>query len=327
MLTVAELHRQQPVNILPKDIFTLPAESFVDAWAKALDLTDIDLTPDDRLSLADAIRSGTNRLRVVDAIKARRPVPSVLNERSGMQAIRREPDHFAILENFTRFAPDDDPTFLRYTFSRICGRDPTSSERLGLEFDLRRGVITRAAVVKKIVAIARRDGQTAFWDTLLPGDESEAREGPDPSNARLSPAGLLVDMEGQATAIFVREVENVGWMIAPDHLHQPLQIHDGNWKVQPGWLLTGPKRSFAEGTWLLDLDLIQAPNAKLDVELVANSGLDFLQSITLCGSFSGTLCVAIRREHRFIELRIRVHERSPDDSWLRPRNISMRRAP
>ncbi len=326
-MTVAELHRQQPVNVVPKDIFTLPAESFVDAWAMALDLTDTDLTPDDRLSLANAIRGGTNRLRVVDAMKARRPVPEALNVRSGIQAIRREPDHFAILENFTRFAPNDDPTFLRYAFSRICGREPTSAERLGLEFDLRRGMVTRAAVVKKIVAIARRDGQTAFWDTLLPGDESEAREGSDPSNARLTPAGLLVDMDGQATAIFVREVENVGWMIAPDHLHQPLQISDGNWKVQPGWLLTGPKRSFAEGTWLLDLDLIQAPNARLDVEIVANSGLDFLQSITLTGSFSGTLCVAIRREHRFVELRIRVHERSPEDSWLRPRNISMRQAP
>jgi hypothetical protein len=315
------------VNVVPKDVFTLSAESFVDAWAAALDLTDTDLTPEDRLSLANAIRDGTNRLRVVDAMKARRPVSPVLNERSGIQAIRREPDHYAILENFTRFAPGDDPTFLRYAFSRICGRDPTSSERLGLEFDLRRGVIMRAEAVKKIVALARRDGQTAFWDTLLPENESEAREGSDPADGRLSPAGLLVNMDGQATAIFVREVENVGWMIAPDHLRQPLQINDGNWKVQPGWLLTGPKRSFAEGTWLLDLDLIQAPNARLDVEIVANSGLDFLQSITLTGSFSGTLCVAIRREHRFVELRIRVHERSLEESWLRPRNISMRQAP
>ncbi|MQB41696.1 hypothetical protein DXT94_07160 [Rhizobium sp. ICMP 5592] len=326
-MTVAELHRQKPVDVVPKDIFTLPAESFVDAWAAALDLTEIDLTQDDRLALANAIRSGTNRLRVVDAIKARRPIPQALSERSGVQAIRREPDHYAILENFTRFAPGDDPTFLRYAFSRICGRDPTSAERLGLEFDLRRGVTTRAAVVKKIVAIARRDGQTAFWDTLLPGNENEVHADSDPSNARLSPAGLLVDMEGQATAIFVREVENVGWMIAPDHLRQPLQINEGNWTVQPGWLLTGPKRSFAEGTWLLDLDLIQPPNARLDVEIVANSGLDFLQSMTLTGSFSGSLCIAIRRDHRFVELRIRVHERSPEDSWLRPRNISMRQVP
>ncbi|MEZ2218764.1 hypothetical protein [Rhizobium sp. RCC_161_2] len=305
----------------------MPAESFVDAWATALDLTDTDLTPDDRLSLANAIRNGTNRLRVVDAMKARRPMPPLLNERSGIQAIRREPDHFAILENFIRFAPGDDAAFLRYAFSRICGRDPTSSERLGLEFDLRRGVVTRAAVVKKIVALARRDGLTAFWDTLLLENDSEAREGSDPSNARLSSAGLLVNMEGQATAIFVREVENVGWMIAPDLLHQPLQINDGNWQVEPGWLLTGPKRSFAEGAWLLDLDLIQAENAKLDVEIVANSGLDVLQSITLSGPFSGTLCVTIRREHRFVELRIRIHERRPEDSWLRPRNISMRHAP
>lgn len=324
-MTVAELHRH-PLSVLPKDIFSLPAESFIDAWAKALDLTESELTPDDRLDLANAIRDGTNRLRVLDALKARRPMPAVLNGRSGLQAIRREPDQFAIVENFTRFAPEDDAAFLRYAFSRICGRDPTSAERLGLEFDLRRRVVTRAKVVKNIVAIARRDGQTAFWDTLLARDDSDIRESIDPSNAHIMPAGLLVDAEGQATAVFVREVENVGWMIGPDLLRQPLQITEKGWSVQPGWLLTGPKRSFSEGTWLLDLDLIQEERARIDVEIVANSGLDFLQSITLAGSFSGSLCVDVRPEHRFIELRLRVHERSPEDSWLRPRNISMRQA-
>ncbi|MBM7047477.1 MULTISPECIES: hypothetical protein [Rhizobium] len=325
-MTIAELHRQQPLNVLSKDVFSLPAESFIDAWAKALDLTESDLTPDDRLSLANAIRGGTNRLRVVDALKARRPIPPSLNGRSGVQALRREPDQFAMLENFVRFAHDDDAAFLRFAFSRICGRDPTSAERLGLEFDLRRGVLTRAAVVKKIVAIARRDGQMAYWDTLLPDSESEARETVDSSNASITPSGLLVNVDGQAMAVFVREVENVGWMIGPDLLRQPLQITDGNWSVQPGWLLTGPKRSFSEGNWLLDLELIQPPTAKLDIEIVANSGIDFLQAITLVGSFSGTLCVNIKREHRFVELRVRIHERDPEDSWLRPRNISMRQA-
>ncbi|TXI10035.1 MAG: hypothetical protein E6Q76_04715 [Rhizobium sp.] len=325
-MTIAELHRQ-PLNDLPKDVFSLPAESFVDAWARALDLTESDLTPDDRLSLANAIRGGTNRLRVVDALKAYRPAPSSLRGLSGIQAFRREPDQFAILENFVRFARDDDAAFLRYAFSRICGRDPTSAERLGLEFDLRRGVLSRAAVVKRIVAIARRDGQTAYWDTLLPDNDSEARQPVDLSNASITPSGLLVNADGQAMVVFVREVENVGWMIGPDLLRQPLRIDDGNWSVQSGWLVTGPKRSFAEGDWLLDLDVIQPGAAKLDVEIVANSGLDFLQAITLVGSFSGTVCVNIKREHRFVELRIRIHERAPEDCWLRPRNISMRQVP
>jgi hypothetical protein len=325
-LTIAELHRQ-PLSVLPKDVFSLPAESFVDAWAKALDLTEIDLTEDDRLSLANAIRGGTNRLRVVDALKARRPVPLSLSGLSGVHALRREPDQFAMVENFVRFAKEDDAAFLRYAFSRICGRDPTSAERLGLEFDLRRGVLTRTAVVKRIVAIARRDGQTAYWDTLLPDDYGSEREGSDLSNANISPSGLLVSPDGQAMLVFVREVENIGWMIAPDLLRQPLQIDDGNWRVQAGWLLTGPKRSFAEGEWLLDLDLIQPQAAKLDIEIVANSGLDFLQAITLVGSFSGTVCMTVKREHRFIELRVRIHERAQEDRWLRPRNISMRRVP
>lgn len=322
-MTIAELHRH-PLNTPPKDVFSLPAESFIDAWAKALDLTESDLSSDDRLSLANAIRGGTNRLRVIDALKARRPVPSPLDGLPGVQALRREPDQFAMVENFVRFSPEDDAAFLRFAFSRICGRDPTSAERLELEFDLRRGVLTRAAIVKRIVAIARRDGQTAYWDTLLPDDENEPSESADVSNASITPSGLLVNTAGQAVVVFVREVENVGWMIGPDLMRQSLQIHEGNWSVQPGWLLTGPKRSFADGDWLLDIDLIQPPTAKLDIEIVANSGLDFLQSITLVGSFSGTLCVAIKREHRFLELRVRIHERSPEDSWLRPRNISMR---
>ncbi|SCB26028.1 hypothetical protein [Rhizobium hainanense] len=322
-MTIAELHRQ-PLSALPKDVFSLPAESFVDAWARALDLTEIDLTADDRLSLANAIRGGTNRLRVVDALKARRPVPSSLSGLSGMQALRREPDQFAMVENFVRFAKEDDAAFLRYAFARICGRDPTSAERLGLEFDLRRRVLTRTAVVKRIVAIARRDGQTAYWDTLLPEDDGNGREVADSSNASVTPSGLLVNPDGQAMLVFVREVENVGWMIAPDLLCQPLQLHDGNWSVHSGWLLTGPKRSFAEGDWLLDLELIQPQTARLDIEIVANSGLDFLQTMTLVGSFSGTVCVTIKREHRFVELRVRIHERAPEDRWLRPRNISMR---
>ncbi|MBP1843470.1 hypothetical protein J2046_001726 [Rhizobium petrolearium] len=324
-MTIAELHRQ-PLEALPRDVFSLPAESFVDAWAKALDLTEGELSQDDRSSLANAIREGTNRLRVVDALKARRPVPVALGNRSALQALQREPDQFAILENFTRFAPDDDAAFLRYSFSRICGREPDSAERLGLEFDLRRGVATRAKVVKKIVAIARRNGQAAFWDTLLPRDEDDLPESIDPSDARIMPAGLLVDMEGLATAVFVREVERVGWMIGADFLCQPLRVTDKGWNVQPGWLLVGPKRSFAEGIWLLDLDLVQPANARLDVEIVANSGLDFLQQLTIAGPFSGALCVNIRPEHRFIELRIRIHERAPEDAWLRPRNISLRQS-
>lgn len=323
-MTIAELHRQ-PLSSLPKDVFSLPAESFIDAWAKALDLTEVDLTADDRLSLANAIRGGTSRLRVVDALKARRPVPQSLNGLSGLHALRREPDQFAMVENFVRFAKDDDPAFLRHAFSRICGRDPTSAERLGMEFDLRRGVLKRRDVVKRIVAIARRDGKTAYWDTLLPEDDDDTHDLPDASNANITPSGLLVNPDGQAMLVLVRELENVGWMIAPDLLCQPLQINDGNWTVQSGWLLTGPKRSMAEGDWLLDLDIIQPQTAKLDIEIVANSGLDFLQVMTLVGSFSGTVCMAIKREHRFIELRVRIHERSPEDRWLRPRNISMRR--
>jgi hypothetical protein len=317
------------MNGLSQDLFSLPAENFVDACAEALDLTDLDLTTEDRLTLASAIRGGTNRLRVIDALKARRPFSESHRERSNLGAIRREPDQFVLLESFTRFAPEDDAAFLRYSFSRICGRDPSSAERLALEFDLRRRVISRAKAVKKIVALARRDGQEAFWDTLLLQDEDEndkSKGGIDPHSAQIMPAGLFADTDGQVAAVFVREIDNVGWMVGPGVLAQPLQVHEKGWKVNAGWLLTGPKRGFAEGTWFLDLDIVQPDGTKLDVEIVANSGLDFLQTMTIVGSFCGTLCVDIRREDLFIELRVRVHERDADNDWLRPRNISMRRA-
>ncbi|MGO4448420.1 hypothetical protein AB4Y96_05760 [Phyllobacterium sp. TAF24] len=319
-MTIAELHKI-PLQALPKDVFSLPADAFVDAWASAFNLAETDLNADQRHNLAQAIRDGTNRMKVIDALRAASPQT---NEKIGdfsAQVVRRPADQFALIENFTRFAPDSDVAFLRYSFSKILGREPTDKERLAFEFDLRRGTRTREQAVKQIVGIARRDGRISLWDTL---DETDHLPGEvDNSEARTIPAGLSYDLNGQETLIFVREVPGSGWMIGPDLLRQPINVVDDGWKVSPGWLFAGPKRSLQAGSWRVQIDLIQELNAKLAIQLVANSGLDILQEVTIAGAFAGNLSTDIRAEHRFVELRVKVIDTGNEVSWVRIRDISM----
>jgi hypothetical protein len=319
-MTIAELHKI-PLQALPKDVFSLPADAFVDAWASAFNLAEADLSADQRNNLAQAIRNGTNRMKIIDALRAAAPET---NEKIGdfsAQVVRRPADQFALLENFTRFAPDNHVAFLRYSFSKILGREPTDKERLALEFDLRRGTRTREEAVKQIVGIARRDGGVSLWDTLVETDATTDKA--DVSEARTLPAGLSYDLNGQETLIFVREVPGSGWMVGPDLMRQPIKVADDGWKVIPGWLLVGPKRSLQAGSWRIQIDLVQELSAKIAIQLVANSGLDLLQEITIAGSFVGNLSTEIRTEHRFIELRVKIIDTGSEGSWVRLRDISM----
>lgn len=320
-MTIAELHKI-PLQALPKDVFSLPADAFVDAWASAFNLAETDLSADERHDLAQAIRNGTNRMKVIDALRSASPETNGKIGDFSAQVIRRPADQFALIESFARFAPDSDVAFLRYSFSKILGREPTDKERLAFEFDLRRGTVAREEIVKMIVGIARRDGRVSLWDTLAETGQAQAVQD-DSSAARTMPAGLSYDLNGQETLIFVREVPGSGWMIGPDLLRQPVDVVDNGWKVSPGWLLVGPKRSFQTGSWRIQIDLVQELNAKLAIQLVANSGLDILQEVTIAGSFTGNLSTEIRAEHRFVELRIKVVDTHSETSWVRLRDISM----
>ncbi|EJN06075.1 hypothetical protein [Phyllobacterium sp. YR531] len=325
-MTIAELHKI-PLQSVPKDVFSLPGEAFVDAWASAFNLSPAELSDEERQNLVKAIRNGTNRLKVVDALRAASSEGEKQSVDYEAQVLRRTPDQFAIIENFTRFAPDNDVAFLRYTFDKICGRDPTDKERLTMEFDLRRNVTTREDIVKRVVSIARRDGQISLWDTMeQPATQDPGNKPPDPSSARTLPAGLSYDMDGNQTLIFVREVAGEGWMIGPDLLHQPVNVVDGGWSVSPGWLITGPKRSLEAGTWMVRLDLVQDPAARIAVQVSANSGLDTLQELIIAGSFIGNLCVDIRNEHRFVELRLKILETPDTKPWIKLRDVSMIRS-
>ncbi|MHC1551811.1 hypothetical protein [Phyllobacterium sp. K27] len=325
-MTIAELHKI-PLQSVPKDVFSLSGEAFVDAWATAFNLSVDELSDEERQNLVKAIRNGTNRLKVVDALRAASSDGGEKPVDYEAQVLRRTPDQFAIIESFTRFAPDNNVAFLRYTFDKICGRDPTDKERLTMEFDLRRNVTTREDIVKRVVSIARRDGHVSLWDTLeQPMAQQQDKKPVDPSSARSLPAGLSYDMDGNQTLIFVREVPGEGWMIGPDLLHQPVNVVDGGWSVSPGWLITGPKRSLEAGSWMVCLDLVQDPAARIAVQISANSGLDTLQELIIAGSFVGSLCVDIRNEHRFVELRLKILDTLDTTPWIKLRDVSMIRS-
>lgn len=310
---------------VPDDVFSQPPQAFIESWARAFHLDDRDLSKGDRDSLLGALRGGTSRLKVIDALERRRAGAQPSVRVVSAHGMRRAPDSFALLEMFTRFAPDDDAAFLRHAFVRICDRGPAEGERLELEFELRRGVVDRSAAVKRIVAIAVAEGRGALWDSLVPEGGADLKALPDPTSARTMPAGLVYDENGRETLIFVREVPGTGLVIAPDVMRQAPRAVEGGWEVQEGWLVVGPKRSFRPGRWQVDLDLLQPSGAILDLDVVANSGLDVLQHIAICGPFLGSFCVEFRPEHRFSELRLAVRHTDVERLWIRPRNISMQR--
>ena len=322
-MTAAMLH-ELPSAILTDDAFSLPATAFVDTWADAFGLSDAEFTPSDRDTLVAAIRGGTNRLQVIDALRTRRAVAAQEAGRSAVHSIRRPPDGFALIETFTRFAPGDDVAFLRHAFAQISGRDPSGRERLELEFDLRRGLADRAAVIRRIVELARREGRAAVWDTLAAASRPQPGTA-DLADARTMPAGLMIDEAGRETLVFLREMPGSGWLVSPEYLRQRQSaIVESGWSVAPGWLIVGPKRSLHPGPWRVDLDIVQPDTAMLDFDLVANSGLDVLQRLTISGPIHGSFRVEISPDHHFIELRLSVREEG-NSGWLRPRNVSMQR--
>jgi len=313
----------QPDRVLSQsaadDLFSLSPRHFVNHWADALMLSGDELTNEDRENLVSAIQSGVSRLKIIDALSRHGSIsaPSVCYPAAS--DVRRPPDRFAVIENFTRFSPDDDTAFIRYAFQHICDRAPTQNERLEFEFDLRRNLLDRPTTVKRIVGIARQEGHFALWDSL----EADIPPNADESCARVMPAGLAYDENGRQTIIFIRQMPNrQGWMVAPDVMRQPLSTTERGWVVQEGWLIVGPKRSFAAGTWRVDVDLVQDADAVLDLDLVANSGLDTLFRMAISGSFCGSLLVELGSDHRFIELRLSVRN---GDSWLNPRNVTMQK--
>jgi hypothetical protein len=298
--------------------FSLAPPAFVDAWARGLALSEKEFTPEDRDIFIEAIKTGTSRLKIIETLYARKwACPSPFD--AGLaHDICRAQDHFVLIENLELFAPDDHAAFIRYAFGQICSRGPTPTELLAFDFDLRRGVLERKAAVKKIIRIANQEGHPALWDSLSLDEDKN-----DPTCARTLPTGFAYDEQGRESLIFVRESPGGGWMVAPDILQQSPTFEQRGWLVQQGWILAGPKRSLKPGCWRIDLNILQQEHV-LRVDVVANSGLDVLQELSIYGPFSGSFCVTLANHHRFVELRMRADD-SQAPRWINPRNISMHR--
>ena len=82
-------------------------------------------------------------------------------------------------------------------------------------------------------------------------------------------------------------------------MRQPLEPFDGGWAVREGWLIVGPKRTLKAGKWRIDIDLLQSPEAIVDLDVVANAGLDVLLRAALCGHSCGSFCLDFLPDHHF----------------------------
>jgi len=314
--TVLKLNAEDSDTL--KKVFSLDPPAFVDAWVRALSLGSNEFTKVDRDIYVRAIRSGASRLKVVDALYARKYAGRSPLPRGMPHDISRAQNECVLIENMENFASDDHAAFVRFAFDQICARQPTSRELLKFDFDLRRSAIDRRTAIKSIVRIANDEGRPALWDSLSLEEDKD-----DFTCARTLPTGFVFDEQGRESLLFVRQLSEGGWMVAPDILRQAPKMEERGWLLQEGWVFTGPKRSLRPGCWRVDLNILQQDHI-LQVDLVANSGLDVLQEISICGSFSGSFCVTVASHHRFVELRMLARD-SSTPVWINPRNISMHR--
>jgi hypothetical protein len=314
---------REAVGLSPSD-FLLPPEKFVVRCAELIGLPEREFNQDDASRLVAALRNGVSRLQVADVMMRRKAPHLTIPGSTPPTALLREPDCFAVVDLFVQYAPEDDAAFLNYAFRRICEREPTPRERLEFEFDLRRRVITRIEVIKRIVQTRRDEGYEAAWDVLFdkPGEVGEEAG---PARALLSFSGEMRDEAGREHLVVVRHAPGVGWLFAQNLWRQPYNpLADASgWKLHPGWVLTGPKRTLPSGEWRMNLDLIQPVDGRLDVEICANSGLDRILSLTLEGPCAGAMRFRLMPWHLFVEVRIFKPEQDPELCWMHLRDLSL----
>ena len=105
--------------------------------------------------------------------------------------------------------------------------------------------------------------------------------------------------------------------MAPEFLRQQPEVKDDVWYVRPGFVLSGPNTNLTPGLWRIALDVVQAEDAIVTLDVVANGALDQLMQIEIVGSFDGAVAVAIRPHHYFVELRLSKPRQDKGLMWLR----------
>jgi hypothetical protein len=317
------VEEQLDTRILTRLDFALPPEPFIRRCAEKLGLTETELGEEDVARLVSALRSGTRKLQIYETLRLRKS-PALTPRLLSDFVVTREPDQYVMRDLMVRFQPDDDAAFLRFAFHRICGRDPLPQERLAYEFDLRRGHINREKIVADLVIAARQSGKDAAWDSLVEPLDDKTVNSFDGSARQFIP-GRMRDSAGRDGFVFCRWVPRVGWLIADNVWRQDNLPEENGWNLHPGWVLAGPKRTLPSGDWRLDFDFIQAEDAQLILDVVANSGLDVLMRQSFLGPCAGAVALKIDRRHFFLELRLWKPEQPSELCWIQLRNLSLSR--
>jgi hypothetical protein len=288
---------QSSIEVTTAD-FLLAPDAFVDRCLSAYDKEGRLFTSGERVTLVEAVRAGRPRIEVLDAIRGR-SMPGAREEtKPRLNSLAGAVDSFVHTELLERYAPDDDEAFIRQIYFQVFGRQATPVEAVEAKFDLKAGRVTRREMIENVVARS--------------------------PNARLSTAfaGDGIAADGKSSFVLVRAAAD-GWAVAPDLWIQPAPTENGAWRLEPGWVLAGPKRTFRSGPWRLDIDILQPQDAQLVVEVAANSGLDLLLTVNLVGPARLSGRFTIGPWHHFLEVRLRRPEQRAELNWLRIRDLSL----
>jgi hypothetical protein len=292
--------------------FLLGAEAFVERCIAAYADDPSELSAGERAALADAIRAGRPRIEVVEVVRRRFSPLQFPAERPKVSGIAGHWSQFVVSDLLERFAPDDDEAFVRQVYAQTLDRSPSPIDVLEATFDLKSGSISRSELIQRLAA--RSPACRTSADKLATNSGALAA-----AWAKMSPEGMF-----QFRMI---EFDRAGgWSVAPDMWLQPTQTIDGALKLNEGWVLLGPKRSFPAGSWQLVIDLIQPARANLVIDVVANSGLDVLVKLDLTGPAQLAVPFTIQPWHNFIEVRLMKPAEEESYRWLKPRQLELRQA-
>lgn len=303
---------------LDASLFALDPDEFIDACAQRLGLTETDFPDADRAFLRAALFAGKPRLLVIDAIlRHKAPDGGRRDLVSPLAAVAQDSGDYLVTDLLIRFAPEDDQAFLGQVFATIVGRAPEEFERLPLMFDLRRKRVSREAVVHHLVERAQREGRVVRCTPVQTGGAAKP-DGLANGTEKIGPGGSAgIDSLGRAMFSLCRRDARGGWDIDPAFIRQTLRVEDGIWHLRPGFVLAGPKAALFPGLWKITLELVQAEDAVVALDVVANSALDQIIRTDIVGSFDGSVAVPVGRHHHFVEVRLSKPPQEEPLMWLR----------
>lgn len=285
--------------------FLLGPEDFVSRCVEAHDGAADMLTAPQRAALAEAIRAGRSRVEIVAAVRCYSALggSSVLR----MTATGNPLDfgNYIVTDRLIQFAEGDDVAFVDQVYKQALNRSPTSLEAIEAKFDLKAG-LSRIDFIERI---ARRSPVCRLDTDALPVG-----------------LGSTVSADGKICFNLVEPTRSGGWNVAPDVLLQPAPTVDGFLELETGWVLMGPKASFPAGKWLLAIDLVQPELACLNVDIVANAGIDVLASLDLIGPARLAVGFSIQPWHHFVELRMRKGDEEEHLRKLKLRELVLKQA-